>query len=155
MSSHPKFRETTQHSTDDKGRLALPPRFREVIRVSGDDVIMLSRMDRCLVGYTLPEWQVVEERIMSTPHKDESMRRWRRHFVGGATELRVDGQGRITIPSYLRNYAGIVPKSEVVLVGVIDHFELWSLAAHEQDIQRFEDDLNSGLLGEEIAKLGL
>jgi MraZ protein len=155
VSSHSKFRETTQHSIDDKGRLAIPPRFREVIRASGDEAIMLSYLDGCLQGYTLPEWQIVEDRILSTAYKDENMRYLRRYFVGGAKELKIDGQGRITIPAYLRNSAGIAPKSEVILIGVIDHFELWSLEAHEKDLTVFEQNLKAGMYREEIAKLGL
>ncbi len=147
------FRGSSFHSIDPKGRMIVPTRFRDVIRVGGDDSVMLSRMDSCLLGYTLDEWGKIEARILAMAEKSESMRRFRRVFIGGAFNCGCDKQGRVLIPPSLRQYAGL--EKEIVLVGVLDHFEIWSRENWDKENQYLEDDLKKEDVRNEVAKLGL
>jgi MraZ protein len=146
------FRGSSFHTIDSKGRIIVPARFRDVIRANGDGV-MVSRMDRCLVAYTFPEWREIENRILSLAEKGETMRRFRRVFIGGAFECSCDKQERILIPPSLRQYAEF--DKEIVLVGVLDHFEIWSRENWDGENMHLEEDMRKEVVRNEIAKLGL
>jgi MraZ protein len=81
------------------------------------------------------------------------MRRFRRVFIGGAFECPCDKQGRILIPPMLRQYAEV--SREIVLVGVLDHFEIWSREKWEKENLHMEKDMKKEEVRNEIAKLGL
>jgi len=147
------FRGSSFHTIDAKGRLIIPARFRDVIRAGGESRLMLSRMDGCLVGYAFAEWHKIESRILSMAQKSDSMRRFRRVFIGGAFECACDKQERILIPPLLREYADL--QKDVVLVGVLDHFEVWSRDKWEQENQNLAADLKQEEVRNEIASLGL
>ena len=147
------FRGSSYHTIDNKGRIIIPARFRDLIRADGKNAIMVSRMDHCLVGYPLDEWSKIEKRILSLAEKSQSMRRFRRVFIGGAHECNCDKQDRILIPPPLREYANL--EKEIVLVGVLDHFELWSRNSWEQEKQELEKDLQKEEVRNEVAALGL
>ena len=147
------FRGSSFHTIDPKGRMIVPSRFRDVIRAGGDDSVMLSRMDSCLFGYTLDEWGKIEARILAMAEKSESMRRFRRVFIGGAFSCGCDKQGRVLIPPSLRQYAEL--EKDIVLVGVLDHFEIWSRENWDNENQYLEDDLKKEDVRNEVAKLGL
>ena len=146
------FRGSSFHTMDLKGRIIVPARFRDIIQSSGTDALMISRMDQCLVAYTLPEWQVIETRILSLAEKSESIRRFRRVFIGGAFECTCDKQDRILIPPSLRQYAGL--DKEIVVVGVLDHFEVWSRENWDKENLAMEMDLKKEDVRNEIARLG-
>ena len=118
------FRGSSFHTIDAKGRIIIPARFREIIRDGDKPPVMLSKMDKGLVAYTFAEWFKLEEKILSLAEKSDTMRRFRRVFIGAASECNRDKQDRILIPAPLRLYAGF--NKEIVLVGVLDHFEIWS-----------------------------
>lgn len=147
------FRGSSFHTIDAKGRIIIPTRFRDVIKAGGGDGIMISRMDRCLVAYTLEEWRKIEARILDLAEKNDSMRRFRRVFVGGAFECLCDRQERTLIPPTLRQYAEL--DKEIVMVGVLDHFEIWSRDRWDQENQHMEEDMKQEDVRNEIAKLGL
>ncbi|MCK7506151.1 MAG: division/cell wall cluster transcriptional repressor MraZ [Desulfobacterales bacterium] len=94
------------------------------VRSEDADGLMVSRMDNCLLAYPFAEWHKLEERILQLAEKSDIMRRFRRMFIGGAFECLCDKQDRILIPPTLRQYAGL--NKDIVLVGVLDHFEIWS-----------------------------
>ena len=114
---------------------------------------MISRIDRCLVAYTFEEWSKIETRILSMAEKSDSMRRFRRVFIGGAFECNCDKQERILVPAPLRQYADV--EKEIVLVGVLDHFEIWSRKNWESENLDMEEDMKKEDVRTEIAKLGL
>jgi MraZ protein len=114
---------------------------------------MLSRMDSCLVAYPFKEWQNLEKKILSLAETSENMRRFRRVFIGGAFECSCDKQDRILIPQSLRQYAGF--NKEIVLVGVLEHFEIWARQKWEQENIALEKDFKKEEVRNEIAKLGL
>ena len=147
------FRGSSFHTIDAKGRLIIPARFRDVIRADGGERVMLSRMDGCVVVYVLEEWRRIETRILQLAQKNDSMRRFRRVFIGGAFDCACDKQERILIPPLLREYAGL--QKDVVLVGVLDHFEIWSREKWEQENLNLEKDLKQEEVRNEIASLGL
>ena len=147
------FRGSSFHTIDAKGRLIIPARFRDVIRADGGERLMISRMDGCLVAYAIEEWRRIETRILQLAQKSDSMRRFRRVFIGGASDCACDKQERILIPPLLREYAGL--QKEVVLVGVLDHFEIWSRDMWEKENLNLEKDLKQEEVRNEIASLGL
>ena len=147
------FRGSSYHTLDAKGRLIIPARFREVIKADGHDSVMVSRMDSCLLAYPFEEWQQLETKIMSQVDKSENMRRFRRVFIGGAHECNCDKQDRILIPPTLREYAGL--DKEIVLVGVLDHFEIWSREGWDNESMNLEEDLKKEEVRNEIARLGI
>ena len=147
------FRGSSFHTIDAKGRLIIPARFRDVIRADGGERLMVSRMDGCLVAYPMEEWRRIETRIQQLAQKSASMRRFRRVFIGGAFDCTCDKQERILIPSLLREYACL--QKDIVLVGVLDHFEIWSREKWDQENFNLEEDLKQEEVRNEIAGLGL
>ena len=147
------FRGTSFHTIDGKCRIKIPSRFREIIKAGGSDGIMVSRMDKGLVAYPFGEWEKIEAKILSLAEKSETMRRFRRVFIGGAFECMCDNQDRILIPPPLRQYSEI--EKEIVLVGVLDHFEIWSKVNWEMENLAMEKDMKKEEVRNEIAKLGL
>jgi len=147
------FRGSSFHTIDAKGRIIIPARFRDVIKSDGKDGAMISRMDRCLVAYPFNEWQNLESKILSMAEKSENMRRFRRVFIGGAFDCLCDKQDRILVPPSLRQYAGL--DKEIVLVGVLDHFEIWSRDSWDHENMNLDEDMKKEEVRNEIAKLGI
>lgn len=147
------FRGSSFHTIDTKGRIIIPARFRDIIREDGGDGIMISRMDTCLLAYTYREWAKIEQRILSLAEKSENMRRFRRVFIGGAFDCSCDRQERILVPPTLRQYAAL--EKDIVMVGVLDHFEIWSREQWEDENLTMEQNMKKEDVRNEIAKLGL
>ncbi|MGD2029167.1 MAG: division/cell wall cluster transcriptional repressor MraZ [Desulfobacterales bacterium] len=147
------FRGSFFHTIDPKGRIIIPAKFRDVIKAQESNGVMISKIDGGLVGYTYDEWRNIETRILSLAEKSENMRRFRRVFIGGAFECACDKQDRILIPQNLRQYAEL--EKEIVLVGVLDHFEIWSRQSWDKENIHLEKDMKKEEVRNEIAKLGL
>ena len=147
------FRGSSFHTIDAKGRIIIPARFKDVIKADGGEGLMISRMDSCLLGFTFSEWRKIEAKILDVAEKSDNMRRFRRVFIGGSFECSCDSQGRILIPPTLRQYAML--EKEIVLVGVLDHFEIWSRDNFDKETQILEKDLKKEDVRNEIAKLGI
>jgi MraZ protein len=147
------FRGTSYHTIDPKGRFIIPARFRDVIKANGGDGIMITRMDDCLFAYTQDQWGKLEQKILHLPQKDEAMRRFQRVFIGGAHDCRYDAQGRVLIPPSLKQYSGL--EKDIVLVGVLNRFEIWSRENYDRESGRFDKDMKDDLVRSEIADLSL
>ena len=147
------FRGSSFHTIDAKGRIIVPTRFRNIIKTDGSNGVMISRMDKGLVAYTFEEWLKIESRVLALAEKSNNMRRFRRVFIGGAFECMCDKQDRILIPPTLRQYAEL--DREIVIVGVLDHFEIWSRENWEKENLDMEVDMKEEEVRNEIAKLGL
>ena len=148
------FRGSSHHTIDTKGRIIIPVRFRESLKGSSAQALMVSRLDNALFAYPIDEWEKIEERIHSLAEKSEAMRRFRRVFIGAVQYCPLYKQGRILIPPELRNYAKL--EKEIVLVGVLDHFEIWSRQRwDEENLKLEETDMQNEEVQSEIAKLGL
>ncbi|MFO7556533.1 MAG: division/cell wall cluster transcriptional repressor MraZ [Desulfobacterales bacterium] len=147
------FRGSSFHTIDPKGRIIIPARFRDVIKADGSYGVMLSKMDGGLMAYTYDGWRKIENRILSLAEKSESMRRFRRVFIGGSFDCPCDKQDRILIPQNLREYGEF--DRDIVLVGVLDHFEIWSRDSWNKENMHLEKDMKKEDVRNEIAKLGL
>lgn len=118
------FRGRFDHSLDDKGRLAIPSRYRELL-VDANDVatIVVTNFDRCLCAYSLKEWEKLEKKVAELPQFDPKVLAFQRYFISGAVELTVDKAGRVLIPANLREFCGI--SRDCVIVGQLTKFEIW------------------------------
>lgn len=121
------------HTIDAKGRLIIPSKFRESL---GDEFVVTKGMDGCLFVYDNEEWKKFEEKLLSLPMMDKQVRQFTRYFLAGAASVEVDKQGRILIPSVLREFADIM--KDAVLVGVGSRIEIWSRERWEGTVS-FED----------------
>lgn len=147
------FRGHSFHNLDPKGRIVIPTRFRDVVRAGGRDGVMMTSMDSSLFAYTFEEWEKVEAKVLALSEKSDTMRRFRRIFIGGASDCDCDKQGRILVPPALREKAFL--DKEIVLVGALDHFEIWSRELWDKENMQMEEDLKKEEVRNEIAKLGL
>ncbi len=148
------FRGSSYHTIDAKGRIIIPARFRDVIHGDGAaGGLMISRMDSCLVGFPFNEWRKIETKILAMAEKSDNMRRFRRVFIGGAFECSCDKQDRILVPPSLRQYAQL--EKEIVLVGVLDHFEIWSRDSYDKETMILEKDMKKEEVRNEISRLGI
>ncbi|MFH1156988.1 MAG: division/cell wall cluster transcriptional repressor MraZ [Pseudomonadota bacterium] len=145
------FRSSSFHTIDPKGRIIIPARFRDVIRGGGGEGVVVSNMDSSLYGYTFNQWREIEKKILAA--KSEHMRQFKRFFLGNACECVCDKQERILIPPSLREYAGL--DKDIVLVGVLDHFEIWSRERWDKENAKMAKEMEKAEVREEIASLGL
>ncbi|HEY8553942.1 MAG TPA: division/cell wall cluster transcriptional repressor MraZ [Burkholderiales bacterium] len=119
------FRGVNPLQLDSKGRLAIPTRYREaLLRECGGQMVLTVDRDGCLLLYPLPEWEEIERKLVRLPSFNKQARRLQRLLMGHATEVELDGAGRILVPPPLREFAGL--NKAVVLIGQGNKFELWS-----------------------------
>jgi len=138
------FRGQYEHSIDDKGRLSIPAKFREILKK--ERTLVLTSFDAYLTAFPMRTWRVIEDRIRSNPTFKRDMRDFLRLVYSSAEDVEIDPQGRILIPQALRQRAGIT--REVVILGVMDQIEVWDKA-------RWEAKLTSAPSPEELSvKLG-
>ncbi len=112
------------YSLDEKGRLTIPSRFRDDL--AGRNVVVTRGLDRCLTIYPLPVWDEIAQKVNALPITDPRGRALRRIFFADAMDAELDRQGRILIPDRLREYAGLEPAAEIVIVGLDRFIEIWS-----------------------------
>lgn len=124
------FRGVNALNLDSKGRLAIPTRYRDELAraAQGHVVITVNPVDQdhCLLLYPLPEWEEIERKLVKLPTLNAATRRLQRLLIGHATELELDGNGRILLPPPLRDFA--VLDKAVVLIGQGNKFEIWDEA---------------------------
>lgn len=133
------------HTIDTKGRLIVPSKFRESL---GDTFVITKGFDGCLFVYDRSEWAKFEEKLTTLPLTNPEARKLMRFFLAGASEVEVDKQGRILIPTNLRTHAGLV--KDAVLVGVASKIEIWS--KEKWDSNNY-DDMDE--IAEKLEELGL
>ena len=93
-----------QHSIDAKGRMIVPAKFRELL---GETFVLTRGLDQCIFGYPMDEWRKLEQKLKDLPMTKKDARSFARFFFSGATEVELDKQGRINIPSTLINHANL------------------------------------------------
>ena len=114
-----------EHNIDLKGRLIIPSKFREVFKENYVERFFITRgLDQCLFVFAEDEWRKQEAKFKGLSFTSRQARNFNRLFFSGACEVTCDGQGRILVPQYLKEFAGL--KSEVVVVGVSSRMEIWS-----------------------------
>ena len=108
--------------------MIIPSKFRETL---GDEFVVTKGLDGCLFVFDNTEWTAFEEKLKKLPSlTNPDVRKFIRFFMAGATAVEVDKQGRILIPSVLREFADL--DKEVVLVGVGGRIEIWSKERWEE-----------------------
>lgn len=119
------FRGAAKITLDDKGRVVVPARYRERLfeRSQGQLVVTINLDGECLLIYPLTDWEQVERRVMDLPTFNEDSRRLQRIMVGHATDLSLDGHGRMLLPPELREIAKL--NRHAVLIGQGSRCELW------------------------------
>jgi MraZ protein len=119
------FRGVATFNLDAKGRMAIPAKFRKHLDVccEGRLVVTVDHSDHCLQLYPLPEWEQVEQKLTALPSLNTSVRKLKRMLLGNATELEMDGNGRILLPAKLREHADL--QKSMVMIGQGNKFELW------------------------------
>jgi MraZ protein len=122
------------HSLDSKKRLTIPSRFRDDLK---DGAYVVEGLDSNLMVFTSAVFEKIYQRISALTLTDESVRDLRRKFFGNAGYLEIDNAGRILIPDYLRDIAGI--QNEAVVTGAGSYFEIWSPEAWSQCLTRLQD----------------
>ena len=147
----PGFRKIFHRSLDSKGRLMLPPEYRDIIcAASSSASFVLTGYSKFIVAYTMPEWEVFEEKICEVENPSLELSMFRRQIRGRAEELELDTQGRVRVSQALMRFAGL--SKDVLLMGQGSTFEIW-------DTQRFEDaklgDAALGSVAKELTQSGI
>lgn len=136
------------HTIDEKGRLAVPSKFREEL-VSG--AVVTRGLDNCLFVYTFEEWQKLAEKLAALPISQANTRAFARLMLAGAMDVEMDKQGRIVLPEYLRKFAKM--KKKVVVAGLYSRLEIWDEAAWAT--YKAGTEKESGDIAEALGELGV
>lgn len=127
------FRGRSKHTLDEKGRLAIPTRFKDALKPKEESCLVVTNHLNCLWAFAKDDWKIIEEKAANLSLMDQAMNMYRRYFISGAQECPIK-QGRITIPPDLREIAGL--KRDVVLVGELKLFEIWDKDRWDEEFQR-------------------
>jgi len=136
------------HTLDDKKRLSLPKKFRTTL---GKKVVITKGLDNCLFMYSPQGWKETAEKLRSLSFAQADTRGMSRFMFSGAVEADVDSAGRILIPDFLKEFAGL--KSKVVLAGVSDRVEVWNEKAWSEYRVRIEKDADR--MAEKLGEIGV
>lgn len=144
------FRGRSRHILDDKGRLAIPARFKGVLEERSDGSIVVTNHDTCLWAFAKEDWRLIEEKAAELPQFNHAVNTYLRYFISGAVECPIK-QGRITIPLDLREIADL--RKEVVIVGELKRFEIWDQEKWETEFQRAKADFPD--VSESLSEMGI
>ena len=136
------------HTLDAKGRLTIPARFREELETG---LVVTRGPEPCLAVYPLEEWSALARKIGQMPLASRTARSYSRLVFAGAFEAIPDKMGRILIPAFLREYAGI--SEEAIVVGVNSYVEIWSPTKWQETLTR--DTQNLDIILAEVARMGV
>lgn len=137
-----------RHTIDEKGRLSVPKKFRNDLEKG---LVITKGLDGCLFVYTNSEWEKMSIKLNSLPLTNKNAREFKRHMTSGAMDLEMDAQGRVNLPEYLRDFAGI--KKNIVVAGVAERIELWDEELwnkHESEISGKTEEI-----AESMSDLGI
>lgn len=136
------------HNIDAKKRLSLPSKWRKEL---GKKLVVTRGLDNCLFIYPLKEWEKITERIGRLPLGQADTRGFNRFFLSGAVEVEVDTVGRILVPDFLKEFAGLATK--VVLAGIHDRVEMWDENRWSEYKRRIEGQADQ--LAEKLGEIGV
>jgi MraZ protein len=134
-----------KHTIDEKNRMSFPIKFRKEM---GKSVVVTPGLDKCLFIFTLKEWALIASKLADSSMLQADNRSFNRYLLGGATIVDVDPQGRILIPDFLKDRAGL--KGKVAVVGVHTRVELWDQTTwdtYKKDVENKADSLAEKLGG--------
>jgi MraZ protein len=137
-----------KHNLDDKGRLAIPAKFRSLLK---KEAVVTKGLDNCLMLYSKAEFEVIAKKFAALPMSQSRARAFARHMLAGAMAVEFDNQGRITLPEYLRSFSNL--KKNVIVAGLYDHLEIWNELSWNK--YKSESEKNSNAIAEELGNLGI
>lgn len=137
-----------KHNLDEKGRLAIPSKFRLNLKKGA---IVTRGIDNCLFLYTQQEWDKLAEKLSALPVSQLKARAFARLMLAGAMDVKLDNQGRIILPEYLRSFAGM--KKQVIVAGLYNRLELWDEFLWEK--YKKQNEKNSAEIAEQMGELGI
>lgn len=137
-----------KHNLDSKGRLAIPAKFRTKLSAGA---IITRGLDKCLFVFGLKEWEILAEKLISLPLAQANSRAFTRLMLAGAMDAKLDAQGRILVPDYLREYAYL--KKQVVVAGLYNRIEIWDNETWKQYKSKTESA--SDEIAEKLGELGI
>lgn len=142
------FRGISNAKLDAKGRVAMPTRFRERLTAiaGGKLVVTVDTREKCLLLYPLPEWEIVQEQLDALPNMRQQTRWLQRILIGHATDLELDGNGRILLPAPLRDHCGL--SKALVLVGQGKKVEIWAEDTWKTCVDAHTSEANDDMLAE-------
>jgi len=136
------------HCVDTKKRLALPSKFRKDL---GKNIVVTRGLDKCLFVYPMKTWKELAEKLGTMPIGEASTRSFVRLMLAGATDVNSDAQGRILLPEYLKEYAGV--KKDVIVAGLFNRLEIWDEA--KWNTYKENAEKNTDEIAENLGKLGI
>jgi MraZ protein len=149
MDRSTSFTGEYRHALDDRGRVAVPVRFRARL---AEGATLARWLDGCLAIFPAEEWGDLSAKLRALPVTNPRAREFARFMSSGAVEAELDRQGRLLVPSYLREYAGI-DSGEVVVVGALSRLELWAPGRWTPYRAQIENEPEA--LAEHLADLGI
>lgn len=136
------------HTIDDKGRLAIPSKFRTQL---AQGAVVTRGLDNCLFLYPKNEWEKMAEKLAALPLTQSNARAFARLMLAGAMDVDIDKQGRVVLPAYLRQYASV--DGSTVVAGLYNRVEIWNEEAWRVYQANAEKDSNE--IAENLASLGV
>lgn len=137
-----------KHTLDSKGRIAIPAKFRSKL---GEGAIITRGLDKCLFVFGPKEWKALAEKLIGLPLAKANSRAFVRLMLSGAVDTRIDIQGRVLIPDYLREYAGL--KKQAIVAGLYSRVEIWDSDIWEKYKKKTEG--SSEEIAEKLSELGI
>lgn len=137
-----------KHSVDEKGRIAVPAKFRDAFAAGA---IITRGLDRSLFIFSMVEWEMLAKKLTALPIAQGNSRAFARLMLAGAMDVRIDQQGRILVPDYLREYAGI--DKQVVLAGLVSRIEVWDATSWAE--YKAKTESASDQIAEQLGELGI
>lgn len=136
------------HNLDEKGRLAIPVKFRKILEKGA---VVTKGLDSCLFLYTIDEWKILAEKLSHLPISQSNTRAFSRLMLAGAMDVQIDKQGRIILPDYLRKYAEL--KKKVIINGLYNRLEIWDES--KWDAYKLKTEKESDAIAEKLGELGV
>ncbi len=136
------------HNLDDKGRLAIPAKFRSLLKKGA---VITKGLDNCLFLYPKDQFTKMAEKFANLPIGQSKVRALTRHLIGGAIDVEFDNQGRVTLPVHLRSFAAL--NKNTVISGLYNHIEIWN--EEKWTAYKGEIEENSNDIAEALGDLGI
>ncbi|MEK7615993.1 MAG: division/cell wall cluster transcriptional repressor MraZ [Patescibacteria group bacterium] len=137
-----------KHTLDPKKRLAVPAKLRKEV---GERAVLTRGLENCLFLFSMKEWEVLAEKISQLPMGQKDSRGFARLLLSGASEVELDQLGRVLVPDYLRDYAGL--QKTVIVAGVGKRLEIWDEAKWNVYKQKLESDGDA--IAEKLGEIGM
>jgi len=138
------------HKLDEKGRLSIPAKFKSELKKGA---VVTRGLDNCLSIYPLDEWNKLAEKLAALPISNKNSRAFTRFMLSGATDVKLDKSGRILVAEYLREFASLKIKKQVIITGLQNRLEIWDEAEWKK--YRKNTDKESSKIAEQLDDLNI